>query len=102
MFVSILLLRKHLHRLPWLTRLMLLPPAGDDQQTWLDRESVVDYRELLHTEGVTRTTLLPSGKAIFGNRLVDVISEGDVIERGCRVYVIEASGNRVVVRPVAG
>lgn len=99
-FVSLLMLRKHFHRLPLFGRVMLLPPDGEDRQEWLERESLVDYRDLLHQVGITRTPLLPSGKALIGNRLVDVISDGEVIEKDSRIRVIEVTGNRVVVRPV--
>lgn len=99
-FASLLMLRKHFHRLPLFGRVMLLPPDGEDRQEWLERESLVDYRDLLHQVGTTRTPLLPSGKALIDNRLVDVISDGEVIEKNCRIRVVEVTGNRIVVRQV--
>ncbi len=48
--------------------------------------------------GVSESLLRPAGKARFGGRLVDVVSQGDYIETGERVRVVERSGNRVVVR----
>ncbi len=44
--------------------------------------------------------LRPSGKAWFGETLVDVVSESDYIESGEPLEVVERYGNRVVVRRV--
>ena len=49
----------------------------------------------------TTTQLTPSGKARFDDRMVDVITECEVVGRGCEVEVVEVRGNRVFVRPVA-
>lgn len=50
--------------------------------------------------GRTETLLRPAGKARFGAVLVDVVSQGDYIDSGQKVEVIERYGNRVVVRRV--
>ena len=63
------------------------------------REAVVDHRYLLGATGVTTTRLVPAGKARFGEEYIDVLSEGDLIDRGTSVVVVEARGSRVVVRP---
>jgi len=49
-------------------------------------------------EGVAITPLRPSGKALFHGKPVSVVTEGDFLEEGERVVVIEVSGNRIVVR----
>ena len=49
--------------------------------------------------GVVEAPLRPSGKARFGSMMVDVVTEGDLVDTGGRVEVIERRGNRVVVRP---
>ena len=54
-----------------------------------------DY--LVGKVGTTTTLLRPGGKAEFGDALVDVISRGELIERGARVIVIEARGSHVLV-----
>jgi membrane-bound serine protease (ClpP class) len=61
------------------------------------------YDGLAHVGDVGRCEgpLRPAGKARFGSRLVDVVSEGDLIPGGMEIEVIERRGNRVVVRPVA-
>jgi len=47
--------------------------------------------------GVAHTDLRPSGKALFGERLVDVVSSGDFIEANSSVRIIQVQGARVVV-----
>lgn len=50
--------------------------------------------------GVTVGPLRPAGKARFGSTLVDVVTQGDYLEQGQRIEVIEHRGNRIVVRTV--
>ena len=62
----------------------------------------MQYKDLVGQEGVALTTLRPAGMARFGEKKVDVVSEGEVVDRDSRVRVIEVKGNRVVVRAVRG
>jgi membrane-bound serine protease (ClpP class) len=50
--------------------------------------------------GIADSMLRPAGKVQFGDRYVDVVSDGTFIDRGRTVRVVEISGNRVVVREV--
>ncbi len=64
-------------------------------------DSVKPGREsLLGQTGEAVTTLRPAGRAQFGERVVDVVSEGGYIERGMQVEVLKVAGNRVVVQSV--
>ncbi len=54
--------------------------------------------ELLHCAGVALTQLRPSGTALIDGRRVDVVSEGQLIEKGSRIEVVATEGLRVVVR----
>ena len=56
--------------------------------------------ELLHLEGVAKTSLRPSGTALIGAERVDVVTEGGLIEAGTPVKVVAIEGMRVVVRAV--
>ena len=49
--------------------------------------------------GVALTPVRGSGKARFGDRTLDVIAEGRVIDKGERVVVVEARKGRVLVAP---
>ncbi|MBI2505913.1 MAG: hypothetical protein HYW07_22085 [Candidatus Latescibacteria bacterium] len=64
--------------------------------------SPADLAELAGQTGEALTPLRPSGRARFGERIVDVVSEGNFIPRGTPVTVLEVVGSRVVVqeRPV--
>ena len=56
--------------------------------------------ELLGQAGVAHTALRPAGVALLGDRRVDVVTEGALIERGTVVKVVAVEGARVVVRAV--
>lgn len=51
-------------------------------------------------EGVVVTALRPSGKARFGDELVDVVSAGGLVPPGASVRVVEVSAFRVSVEAV--
>jgi membrane-bound serine protease (ClpP class) len=44
--------------------------------------------------------LHPTGKAEFENAIVDVVAQGEFIDKGVEVEITEIHGNRVVVKPV--
>ena len=74
--------------------------------TWRDamvkldqREAIVDWTHLAGNEGVCVTRLAPAGKARFGDQVVDVITDGRLIDKDTVVVVTEVSGNRVLVFP---
>jgi membrane-bound serine protease (ClpP class) len=93
-------LRKRLPRSRLLGRMMLEPPAGEEAQEIRRREALADYHELVGQQGTTTTQLTPGGKARFGDRLVDVMADGEVIGRGAAVEVVNVHGSRVLVREV--
>lgn len=84
----------YLDRLPVAKRMFLKSTANDWSGT---DEKNEDY---LGKEGVTQTTLRPSGFAMIDGERVDVVTEGDMIEKGEKIKVIEVEGNRIVVAAV--
>jgi membrane-bound ClpP family serine protease len=94
------LLRNHLPRSRLFGNFMLEPPAGEEAETIRRRESLVNFHDLVGTQGTTTTQLTPSGKARIGDLLVDVIADGEVIDRGAAIEVVEVRGSRVLVREV--
>ncbi len=54
-------------------------------------------RQYLGKQGVTLSLLRPSGVAEIEGKRVDVVTRGEVIEKGRRIQVIHVEGNRVVV-----
>jgi membrane-bound serine protease (ClpP class) len=52
---------------------------------------------LVGKEGVATTDLRPSGMAEIDGRRTDVVTDGEMIEKGTQVKVMLVEGNRVVV-----
>ncbi len=48
--------------------------------------------------GIAESFLRPAGIARFGDKRIDVASEGDFIEKGSSVEIVRVHGNRVTVR----
>lgn len=96
-----IVLRNVIPRSPFLRRMMLVPrapmAAGIDGPS--DPEAMVDWSHLAGESGVTVTKLHPSGKARIHGRVYDVIANGQMVEKGVDVSVVNVQGNRVVVRP---
>jgi membrane-bound serine protease (ClpP class) len=63
--------------------------------------SLGEAKALLGVAGIAETNLRPSGKGRFGDKLVDVVTEGDLIERGKPITIVEVQGSRVVVKTAA-
>jgi membrane-bound serine protease (ClpP class) len=50
--------------------------------------------------GLAVSVLRPGGKAKFGDQIIDVISQGEMIPKGTRVKVIGHSGSEAIVEAV--
>ncbi len=50
--------------------------------------------------GKTLSILRPSGRAVFGDEILDVVTEGGFIEKEKEVKVVNVEGNRIVVSEV--
>lgn len=91
------IIARFLPHLPFFNRLVLGTqlsggPAFEATSS-VSRESIVKVGET----GVARTILRPAGKAEFSGKLVDVVADGDFLDPGAKVRVIEVAGDRVVV-----
>jgi len=58
--------------------------------------------ELLGFAGKTMTDLRPAGIVLFDDRRVDVVTQGEMLDKGITVKVIKVEGNRVVVEETDG
>lgn len=56
---------------------------------------------LLHKEGVTLSALRPSGMARIDARVLDVITQGEMLPENCRIRVVKLEGNRIVVKSLS-
>jgi len=50
--------------------------------------------------GVAITKLRPAGQARFEDAVVDVVAEGEFVENGQKIKIIQIQGNKVVVRKI--
>ena len=62
--------------------------------------SSVSYNELLNKEGIADTFFRPSGYIIIDNKKYDAISEGEFIDKGSKLKVVLAEGNKIVVKKI--
>jgi membrane-bound serine protease (ClpP class) len=91
----------YLPHIPYANRLVLAPPGEENPEAAdVAAQSPETYAALLGAIGVASTPLRPAGKARFGDDFLDVIAEGDYVNPGSRVQVIEIEGNRIVVKEV--
>jgi membrane-bound serine protease (ClpP class) len=58
-------------------------------------------RALLGRVGVARSKMLPSGAVEIDGQMIDAVTQGQAIEPGAYVVVVEVRANRVVVRPAS-
>ena len=112
--VMAVVMSRYLPEVPFLNCMILAPPGGGDEldpdaprldphvisanSVWLPGEA--NRETLLGNRGQAVSMLRPAGKAQFGDRFVDVVSDGPFIDAGTQIEVIEVVGNRVVVRQV--
>ena len=74
---------------------LVLRQATDSESGF---SSAKDMSNLVGATGVTITPLRPAGNADFNGVRLDVVSQGDYIDGNVPVEVVEASGNRIIVR----
>ncbi len=96
--VMVWLLGRFFPRLPILRHLVLAPSTVSDGSSRAAAAPIGAIARVGDT-GKAVTNLRPAGKARFGDRLVDVVTEGDFLAHGADVRVIMIQGNRVIVRP---
>ena len=93
--VGAALLTKYLPKVPVLNRLMLAS-APAYTETTASPDSPLN-KIAAGDVGKVESPCRPVGRARFGDDLVDVITEGDVIETGATIRVLHRDGNHVVV-----
>lgn len=60
--------------------------------------STNDYSAFLGKEGIVITELRPAGTVTIGDVKLDVVSEGNYIEKNAKVKVLSVHGSRIVVK----
>jgi len=90
--------RRYLHQVPMFSHMIPAPPTVEELAELDEREALADFSDLVGVRGIATTDLRPTGKAEIDHQLLDVIAEGEPLDHGTPVVVVEARANRVVVR----
>jgi membrane-bound serine protease (ClpP class) len=98
-------LARYFPSLPLFNRLVLKPEpwtgvGPDDPTLKPPAEGDESLMYLIGETGRTTTVLRPTGKARFGERLIDVTADGFFIEPDSLVAVVDVQGARVIVKRV--
>lgn len=93
--IGMVMLSRFLPKMPLLRGMVPANPMPSQVQVEDPYRGAAHVGEL----GRTESPLRPAGKARFGGMLVDVVAQGDFLDAGQAVEVVERRGNRVVVRP---
>ena len=94
--VAIAVLSRFLPYTPIYRKLVSQTASGVKTEAVLERQKVSRKGQI----GVTLSPLRPGGKAQFGDDLLDVISQGEMVEKGAKVRIIGSSGAEAIVEVV--
>ncbi len=98
--LSAFLIARFLPKVPYANRLILEAPAERGERAVEFLPGAEEAAELLGAIGTSHTPLRPAGVVRFGEKFVDVVSDGSFIPAGTRVQVIQVEGTRIVVKEV--
>jgi membrane-bound serine protease (ClpP class) len=93
--ILFLLTLRFFTRLPLLNRLVLTTQEKVDEGYIVKRG---ESESFIGKEGIALTPLRPAGKAFVNNRKIDVVSEGEFIERSEAIIVKKIEGNKIIVK----
>lgn len=96
--VVIATINRWLPRAPILSQMVLQPPSEEEAAAISQSESLTHFESLVGASGYTTTPLVPAGKAMIADQLLDVLTEGEFVAPGARVVVEAVHGNRIIVR----
>ena len=84
------LITYRLGSLPFLNRILLKPPSASDVTSAAlpEEADLVEVGDI----GITDSLLRPAGKARFGEEVIDVVSDSNLIDPGTQVRVVKIQG----------
>jgi membrane-bound serine protease (ClpP class) len=95
--ITIFLLFKFMPGIPFFNRLVLTS-SETSLSGFVIPPQPAGKSSLIGKEGKALTILHPTGKIEVNDNTLDVVTEGEYIEKGQIVEIIEISGNRIVVK----
>ncbi len=93
---AVLVLSRWLPKTPIYGKLVSHTASGMDTVAELEQKQT----SRIGQTGVAVSSLRPGGKAQFGEEILDVMTQGEMIERGERVKIVGHSGTEAVVEAV--
>ncbi len=106
MIPSIALVIKLFPSMPFYSRLALVPESaandaiGQQVVSGIDADEKKSDAELIGKSGEAITDLRPAGTALIGGSRLDVVTEGEFIDKGQQVKLVSIHGNTRTVRKV--
>ncbi|MFW6164190.1 MAG: NfeD family protein [Planctomycetota bacterium] len=106
-FVALVIVARHLHKAPYVGRLVLATPPSSTDETEVTRsvtpgpsaEAEESRAEsLVGRRGQARSMLRPAGMAEVDGEPLNVVTEGDYINPGEPIEIVQVRGNRIVVK----
>jgi membrane-bound serine protease (ClpP class) len=98
------ILTKYLPKLQFLSGLILVPAVakqGTEMEMSMTTSSEIETIGVNTGDiGEVVSILRPTGKARFGDAIVDVVAKAEFLDKGAKVEIIKIHGNRVVVKAV--
>ena len=91
--VAIAILSRFLPRTSVYQKIVSQSASGMKTEAIVQRQKVSRQGQV----GVSLSPLRPGGKAQFGDEILDVISQGDMVSAGTRVRIIGYSGTEAIV-----
>ena len=97
---------RNIEHLPFVNKTFLKPPileGSGKRDAYVTPEAPSPHGPVtlrVGEIGTAETDLRPAGRVRFPEGPVDVVADGEWVERGTRVRVVLARGNRVVVAPL--
>ena len=95
--IAIFLLFKFMPGIPLFNRLVLTT-SETAQGGFVIPSQPAGGSDLTGAKGIALTALHPTGKIEVNNNTLDVVTDGEFIEKGQTVEIIEVRGNRIVVK----
>jgi len=94
--VAIWLLSRILPKTPMYHTLISHTASGMNTEAHLEAQKVSRQGQ----DGVTISPLHPGGKAQFGDEIMDVVSQGERVDKGVRVRIIGSRGSDALVEVI--
>ena len=98
------ILSKYLPKFQFLSGLILVPAIAKQGTEMEISMTAPPERQTIGVSigdiGQVVSILRPTGKARFGDAIVDVVAEAEFLDKGTKVQIIDIHGNRVVVKAV--